>query len=197
MKLNTTYDPFGLWAAGPWMLVDLGLQFARTWQEAWLSRMQLGGATQVRLPSLFPSPVGRPQSAPAQGPKAASSLPKMGCLDGVEVVGAPPSVVALPVRASTPAVARPVVAELKQPVEAVVPEPVQSSVTSMLALQARSLSKAVSRAPKVSEAVATKAVSRARKPAAATAKSAAPAAVKPAASAVSKVSPKKSVSKKA
>jgi hypothetical protein len=182
LNQRTAYDPFGL-LANPWLFVNIGLQFMRSWQDAWMSSMRLGhmptGGSLLAL-RLQASPLARPSLEVEAATRQGRAQPWLGCLTGVQVVGGPESVAPDVIEATAERVvdepqrpaAKPVVArspaapKVKTPPTAVLakaapvavaePEvladPVASSVTSMLAMQARSLSKAISKAPKAEAA---------------------------------------------
>ena len=220
--MSSSYDPFGLWA-GPWFFMDLGLKFMRTWQEACYSRLKLNAAPQLFLPAMPRIPFARPDGERTMlegeiAVRQGRNLPKLGCLTGVRVVGGPdvaaenktaekPVVEKAVTKPAAKSAGKPAVTAAAKPVakgqakaEPAAPAvedtelPATTSVTSMLALQARSLSKAVAKAPKVEPAKAVVAKKAAAKPVAVKKAAAKPVlAKKPAAKPVAKAIAKPAV----
>lgn len=197
MKFVSPFEPLSFWAQGPWVFFNMGLKFMQTWQDECFSRL-----------SLVVPPAGKPLNRNGVKPEqtlceiqllkkeiAATQgrqMPLLGCLQDVQVVGGPaveatPKAAAKPagVKASAPAAA--VDVEAVESAESVSAASAAPSVTSMLAMQAKSLAKAVKVAPVGDHKSAAK---KAAKPVAkAVAKAAASAPVKAAAKPVAVAKP--------
>lgn len=184
MKFVSPFEPLSFWAQGPWVFFNMGLKFMQTWQDECFSRLSLvvppAGKSLARNgvkpeQTLCEIQLLKKEIAATQG----RQMPLLGCLQDVQVVGGPvaeeaPKATPKPATAAVKATPKPAAATVEAAPE---PEsaPAAPSVTSMLAMQAKSLAKAV----KVAPAVDQKSVARkAAKPAA---KAAAPAPVKAAA----------------
>lgn len=145
MKFVSPFEPLSFWAQGPWVFFNMGLKFMQTWQDECFSRLSLvvppAGKPLVRNvtkpdPTLCEIELLKKEIAATQG----RQTPLLGCLQGVEVVGTP---VAEKIVKATP---KPVAAKVEEApeIESAVAAP---SVTSMLAMQAKSLAKAVKVTP--------------------------------------------------
>lgn len=143
MKFVSPFEPLSFWAQGPWVFFNMGLKFMQTWQDECFSRLSLvvpavgkplarNGAKPE--PTLCEIQLLKNEIAATQG----RQMPLLGCLQGVQVVGGPV--------AEETVLATPVAAQIEESpaIESAAAAP---SVTSMLALQAKSLAKAVKVAP--------------------------------------------------
>lgn len=177
MKFVSPFEPLSFWAQGPWVFFNFGLRFMQTWQEECFSRLSLVPGTASGKPATRKPE--RSTETPCEiealnlaiAARQGRQTPLLGCLQNAEVVGGPAVKAAQPAVKSPaqPVAAKAVAAPLAvAAVEAVVEEAPTvassaSSVTSMLALQAKSLAKAVKTAPAAENKPAAK---KASKPAA-------------------------------
>lgn len=154
MKFVSPFEPLSFWAQGPWVFFNMGLKFMQTWQDECFSRLSLvvppAGKPLARNvtkpdPTLCEIQLLKTEIAATQG----RQMPLLGCLQGVEVVGGPvagETAKTTPKPAAVTAKAKPLAATVEAESE---PESVSAtpSVTSMLAMQAKSLAKAVKVTP--------------------------------------------------
>lgn len=157
MKFVSPFEPLNFWAQGPWVFFNMGLKFMQTWQDECFSRLSL-------VVPAAGKPLARNGVKPEQtlceiqllnkeiAARQGRQMPLLGCLQGVQVVGGPaaeatPKAAAKPagVKASAPEAVEAVEAE--ESAESISAASAAPSVTSMLALQAKSLAKAVKVAP--------------------------------------------------
>lgn len=145
MKFVSPFEPLSFWAQGPWVFFNMGLKFMQTWQDECFSRLSLAvpaaGKPLTRNgvkaeSTLCEIQLLKKEIAATQG----RQMPLLGCMQNVEVVGGP--VAEKTVKPAPQPVATP--AEESPEVESAEAAP---SVTSMLAMQAKSLAKAVKVTP--------------------------------------------------
>lgn len=147
MKVVTPFESFSYWAQSPWWFINMSLRFVQSWQDECYSRLRL-------LSGVAPAPVVHGSHSVSDelallqaeiASKQGRETPVLGCLQGVAVVGGPtaeskeaPKLVEKP---KSPPVAA------KERIDEVAPvaDAQSGSVTSMLAMQAKSLAKAVKR----------------------------------------------------
>lgn len=188
MKIESSFQPLNFWAQGPWMFFNLGLKFMQTWQNECFARLRLmpssvrptAGAAAVagiaagqgRATPMFGClqnaiVVGGPaeeklvQAAPVVA-KAAPVVTK-----AAPVAKAAPAKVVAPKAVAAPAPAAAAVEAFEAVVaeDAPLAESTAPSVTSMLAMQAKSLAKAVKTTPPVAlSKVAKKPAAKAEAP---------------------------------
>ena len=172
MKFVSPFEPIKFWAQGPWLFFNMGLRFMQTWQKECFSRLSLvsdGGkvlAPKADRPTETPCEIQSLTSAIAT--RQGREVPLLGCLQNAKVVGGPvadaivttPVVPVVKARQAPTELVAPVASELDE-----APAVAGSSVTSMLAMQAKSLVKAVKTVP-VSAGESKPAANRAAKPAA-------------------------------
>ena len=82
MKAELPFAPINFWSQGPWMFFNLGLKFMQTWQNECFSRLRLIS------------------SAPKAATRTVREMPRLGCLQNVEVVGGPVASSAEPAKAA-------------------------------------------------------------------------------------------------
>lgn len=152
MKVVTPFESFSLWAQSPWWFINISLRFVQSWQDECYARLRL-------LPGAMPTPPAPPASTDDEvarlkaeiASKQGRATPALGCLQGVRVVGGPESAtVNTAVLAAAPAVVEasvsvPAPAAVAADEAVTVVDAAGGSVTSMLAMQAKSLAKAVKR----------------------------------------------------
>ena len=205
MKFVSPFEPINFWAQGPWVFFNMGLRFMQTWQEECFSRLSLtpvarrSSAPRVELSTDVPCEIQALNAAIAA--RQGRPVPLLGCLQNTQVVGGPAGedashslkaaktkTVATPAAVVRPAPAKGAEVPGASVVSSAASAPPMTSVTSMLAMQAKSLAKAVKTAPVVDPKPIAKKVAKAEAASAQPAKAAGAAApkAKPAVKAVAK-----------